>query len=89
MKVTVKGAWQPVLLVAVNVALVLFSRMAGAEPDATSSDQAFRLAHTGQFFTVMVMTVAAGEVGVGLAFVVTLYRTRGSLNMQDAAEMRH
>jgi NADH-quinone oxidoreductase subunit K len=80
------------MLVAANVALVAFSRWHGGELgllERTADPEAFRHAHTGQFFTLMVMTVAAGEVGVGLAIVVTLYRSRHSLNLDAAKELRH
>ncbi|MCA8938539.1 MAG: NADH-quinone oxidoreductase subunit NuoK [Planctomycetes bacterium] len=76
-----------VMLVAVNVVLVLFSRMHGAEVENTYAG--FLDAHTGQFFALMTMTVAAGEVGVGLAIVVALYRANRSLDVDDAAELRN
>lgn len=77
------------MLVAANIALVAFSRVHAAELPLDASYEAFRFAHTGQFFTLMVMTVAAGEVGVGLAIVVTLYRTRQTIQTDDATELRH
>ena len=77
------------MLVAVNVVLVLFSRMAGDDPGVALSEHAFRLAHSGQFFTVMVMTVAAGEVGVGLAIVIMLYRARGNIDVGGTPDMRY
>jgi len=77
------------MLVAANIALVAFSRVQGAELPVDASYEAFRGAHAGQFFTLMVMTVAAGEVGVGLAIVVTLYRTRNTIETQEANELRH
>jgi len=77
------------MLVAANIALVTFSRVQAAELPLDATYEAFRMAHTGQFFTLMVMTVAAGEVGVGLAIVVTLYRTRHSIETNEAQELRH
>jgi len=76
------------MLVAVNVALVGFSRLQGAELDENATYEAFRHAHTGQFFTLMVMTVAAGEVGIGLAIIVTLYRTWNSIEVDKVRELR-
>ncbi len=76
------------MLVAVNIALVLFSRMqAGALVDG-SSLEAFQLAHAGQFFTLMVMAVAAGEVGVGLAIVVRLYQVKKKIELDAASELK-
>lgn len=38
---------------------------------------------TGQIFAIFVMAVAAGEVAVGLAVVIALYRTHGSINADE------
>jgi NADH-quinone oxidoreductase subunit K len=37
----------------------------------------------GQIFTVFVITVAAGEVAVGLAIIIALYRNKDSINLSD------
>ncbi|MCA9984399.1 MAG: NADH-quinone oxidoreductase subunit NuoK [Anaerolineales bacterium] len=37
----------------------------------------------GQIFVFFVMTVAAAEVGVGLALIVAIFRTRDSINIDD------
>lgn len=77
------------MLVAVNIVLVLFSRIHyGAAVDPVQDPELFRSAHAGQFFTLMVMTVAAGEVGVGLAIVVLLYRMKGAIDVDQARELR-
>lgn len=73
------------MLTAVNIMLVLFSRIHAGEVMQASEilDQ-----HAGQFFSLMIMTVAAGEVGVGLAIVITIYRMRHSIEVNEAAELR-
>jgi len=76
------------MLVAVNIMLVLFSRLHAGNVVGEESFEAFNLAHAGQFFTLMVMTVAAGEVGVGLAIVVLLYRMKGAIDVNQARELR-
>ncbi len=76
------------MLVAVNVALVGFSRMQVADLPDGATYEMFRHAHTGQFFTLAVMTVAAGEVGIGLAIIVTLYRTWNSIEVDKVRELR-
>lgn len=78
------------MLVAVNIVLMLFSRMEASQATGSVESIALMLrhAHTGQVFTLMVMTVAAGEVGVGLAILITLYRARGSIDMRDATELK-
>ncbi|GAB3915762.1 NADH-quinone oxidoreductase subunit K [Microlunatus endophyticus] len=58
------------MLNASNLALVTFSRMHG------SLD--------GQIAAFFVMVVAAAEVVVGLAIIVTIYRTRRSASVDDA-----
>jgi NADH-quinone oxidoreductase subunit K len=58
------------MLNAVNLTLVTFSRMLG------SLD--------GQIMAFFVMVVAAAEVVVGLAIIVTIFRTRQSASVDDA-----
>lgn len=81
------------MLVAVNIILVLFSRIHASEAlGAATSQHAFELAflsaHTGQIFTLMIMTVAAGEVGIGLAILVALYRSKRTIDVGEARELR-
>lgn len=44
---------------------------------------------TGQLFVFMVMTVAAAEAAVGLAIIVLIFRNKETLNVDDAAELKH
>ena len=62
------------ILNAVNINLVAFSRQLGDL--------------TGQVLSVFVIIVAAGEAAIGLAIVLSLYRLKSSVNLEDAAEMR-
>lgn len=41
----------------------------------------------GQIFAVFTITVAAGEVAVGLGILVALYRLRGTVNLDAATEL--
>ncbi|MDP8956291.1 MAG: NADH-quinone oxidoreductase subunit NuoK [Actinomycetota bacterium] len=59
---------------AVNLALVAFSRQHGNV--------------TGQVLAFFSMVVAAAEVVVGLAIIVTLYRKRRSADVDDASLLR-
>jgi len=62
------------MLNAVNLALVGFSR-----------------AHaqlTGQIFVFMVIAVAAAEVAVGLGILISLFRNRESMNVEDASLLK-
>ena len=62
------------MLNAVNLALVAFSQHWG--------DQA------GQRFVLMVIVVAAAEVAVGLGIVISLFRNRESMNVDDASLLK-
>jgi len=59
------------MLNAVNVNLVAFNQFL--------NDQMF----TGQIFTLFVITVAAAEVGIGLAIVILIYRNRETINVDE------
>jgi NADH-quinone oxidoreductase subunit K len=62
------------ILNAVNLNLVAFSRQLGDL--------------SGQLFAIFVITVAAGEAAIGLAIIISLYRLKGSVNLDDVAEMK-
>ena len=62
------------LLLAVNFNFIAFSKFLG--------DTA------GQVFVFFILTVAAAEAAIGLAILVVLFRTRGSINVKDMSTMR-
>ena len=62
------------MLNAVNLALVAFSRQWG--------DLA------GHVFVLMVIVVAAAEVAVGLGIVISLFRNRESVNVEDVSLLK-
>lgn len=62
------------ILNAANLNLLAFSRYL---PDVT-----------GQIFAVFVIVVAAGEVAIGLAIVLALYRNRDTVYVDEASMMR-
>ena len=62
------------MLNAANLSLVAFSREIG-------DDQ-------GQILAFMVMVVAAVEVAVGLAIIISLVRNRDTVNIEDASQMK-
>ena len=43
---------------------------------------------TGQLFVFIVMTVAAAEAAVGLGIIVAIFRTRESLDVDDASTLK-
>ncbi|MBA3552613.1 MAG: NADH-quinone oxidoreductase subunit NuoK [Actinobacteria bacterium] len=64
------------MLNAVNVNLVAFGSFL---QDA---------ALTGQVFALFVITVAAAEVGIGLAIVILIYRNRETINVDEVNLLR-
>src|ERR671914_351241 len=64
------------MLNAVNINLIAFSawlQMAGVP---------------GQIFALFVITVAAAEVGIGLAIVILIFRNRQSVNVDEMSLMK-
>ncbi len=57
------------ILLSVNINLVSFSSYLGDL--------------TGQVFSLFILTVAAAEAAIGLAILVTYYRNRGSIAVED------
>jgi NADH:ubiquinone oxidoreductase subunit K len=64
------------MLNAVNVNLVAFSQFLKDE------------VLTGQIFTLFVITVAAAEVGIGLAIVILIFRNRETINVDEVNLLR-
>jgi NAD(P)H-quinone oxidoreductase subunit 4L len=62
------------ILNAVNINLIAFGALWGSV--------------AGAVFALFVIAVAAAEVGVGLAIVLLIYRNRGSVDLDDVAQMR-
>ena len=62
------------ILLAVNLNLVAFS---SALNDLT-----------GQIFAMFILTVAAAEAAIGLAILVTYFRNRGSIEVEDVNLMK-
>ena len=61
------------MLTAVNLTFVAFSRFYGA---------------AGQVFVVFVMTVSAAEAAVGLAIIIAIFRHRETVNLKDINLLR-
>ncbi len=62
------------MLNAANLSLIAFSRQLGD--------------HAGQIFAFMVMVVAAVEVAVGLAIIISMVRNRDTVNIEEASLMK-
>jgi len=44
---------------------------------------------TGQIFSIFVLTVAAAEAAVGLALIISIYRTRQTVNVDEIDLLKH
>ena len=62
------------ILLSVNINLVAFSTHLGDI--------------TGQIYALLVLTVAAAEAAIGLAILVTFFRNRGDIAVDDASMMK-
>ena len=62
------------ILLSVNINLVAFSSYSGDL--------------TGQVFAIFILTVAAAEAAIGLAILVTYFRNRGSIAVEDINMMK-
>lgn len=62
------------MLLAVNINFVAFST--------------FLNDMTGQAFSLFILTVAAAEAAIGLAILVVLFRTRGTIAVEDISTMK-
>jgi NADH-quinone oxidoreductase subunit K len=62
------------MLLAVNINFIAFSRQFG-DPD-------------GQIFVFFILTVAAAEAAIGLAILVTLFRTRRTINVTEVDSLK-
>ena len=62
------------MLLAVNINFIAFSRQFG-DPD-------------GQIFVFFILTVAAAEAAIGLAILVTLFRTRRTINVTEVDTLK-
>lgn len=43
----------------------------------------------GLFFTIFNITIAAAEAAVAIAIIINLYRSHGSIDVEDASEMKY
>lgn len=62
------------MLLAVNMNFIAFSR--------------FLDVLDGQVFVFFILTVAAAEAAIGLALLVVLFRNRGSISVEDIADLK-
>ena len=68
------------MLNAVNLVFIGGNRLWPTGPVGASYD--------GQVFVLMVITVAAAEVAVGLGIVISMFRNRDSVNIEDVSLLK-
>jgi NADH-quinone oxidoreductase subunit K len=68
------------MLNAVNLAFVGFNRMWPGTASAPALD--------GQIFVLVVITVAAAEVAVGLGIVISMFRNRDSVDLEEVSLLK-
>ena len=78
---------------AVNITAVALSRYIVPASllgeSATITDQAARTLLTGQIFSIFIITVAAAEIALGVAIVIALYRSRETVFVTDATQLKN
>jgi NADH-quinone oxidoreductase subunit K len=74
------------MLNAVNLNLIAFWRF--LSPMQAGPANGLQTAMAGQAFTVFVFVVAAAEVAVGLALIISIYRNRQSVVAEDVATLQ-
>jgi NADH-quinone oxidoreductase subunit K len=74
------------MLNAVNINLVAFWRFLSPAQEATSS---LKVGMAGQAFAAFVFVVAAAEVAVGLALILSMYRNRRTVIAEDVDTLRY
>jgi NADH:ubiquinone oxidoreductase subunit K len=80
------------LLVRRNIVLILLSvelMLNAVNINLVAFESVIRSAEaTGQVFSIFIITVAAAEVGIGLAIVLMIFRNRKSADVDDLNLMR-
>lgn len=76
------------MLNGVNVAFITFARGFGGVPRLASGQVDLAQSMQGHVFVLMIMAVAAAEAAVGIAIIVSIFRARGRVLVDEARELR-
>ena len=76
------------MLNAVNLTLVAFSRYNSIVVDPAHRNTVLLSSIDGQIMVIFVMAVAAAEVAVGLGILVSIFRNRTSINVDEIDLMK-
>ena len=72
-----------IIVILMSVELILLSVNINLVASSSYSNEI-----AGQIFTFFILTVAAAEAAIGLAIIVSYYRNKGSIRVQDINEMK-
>ena len=72
-----------VIVILMSVELILLSANINLVAFSVYSNEI-----VGQIFTFFILTVAAAEAAIGLAIIVSYYRNKGSIRIEDINEMK-
>jgi NADH-quinone oxidoreductase subunit K len=75
------------MLNAVNVNLIAFWRFSQPATDTTATG--LKVGMAGQAFAAFVFVVAAAEVAVGLALIISMYRNRQTVVAEDVDSLKY
>jgi NADH-quinone oxidoreductase subunit K len=78
-----------IMLNAVNLLLVAFSKMHHVKAVAAQTAGSAAAGTEGQLFVFFIMVVAAAEVSVGLAIIVMMYRNIHSVDVNFLNRLKH
>ena len=76
-----------VIIAAVAMSRYVVPAALRANPSATG-DTVVQMVLTGQVFAIFIITVAAAEVALGLAIVIAVYRSRGTVDVTEVNLLR-
>ena len=76
------------MLNAVNINLIAFWRFSQTATNAATSG-GLKVGMAGQAFAAFVFVVAAAEVAVGLALVISMYRNRQTVMAEDVDSLKY
>lgn len=77
------------MLAAANLAVIAFARFPILPPETLMlAQEDVLIASNGMAFVFIVLTVAAAEVGVGLAIIIQMFRQKKTVNIEEAHLMQ-
>lgn len=76
------------MLAAANLTIIAFARFPLYSEGTMLTGEDVLIASNGMAFVFIILTVAAAEVGVGLAIILNLFRQKQTVNIEEAHLMQ-